>query len=400
MQIESARGASLLKNLPAGKSRWCADLGKCIVGNLRSIGEDLRKTASDMLGRLEKHIAQFSYLGPGAPKENIQLILKANSAALDEEANIKELRQSVEGWIRHLRDFEEWLSLLRKSDQVYEDLLQLQADERHKVKAAQLLEDHDRVSQQISDHLATRNVQGLASHKQFAVQFEEIDRQRICYLGELKGEFDKNKERINQLLDGLKLGRRVTVVFNPGDIQGCYDQVYEQGAQVIREAAQGYRDELKSQEREVVYARDILGSLSDDVAAPLISRLANVHGELTAALEKINREWLAAEISSTAEGQTLSLSHALTEAPDVIHAAQQTTRISTKSMPPAEGRPKFVYDLIPEKESTNLKDVIIKVMAQSGDPKKALDESLESIAELFKRNCVQITLERPRTRIQ
>jgi len=398
-QVDSARGASYLKALPAGKSRWCADLGRCIVGNLKSVGDDLRKAASDMTSRVEKHIAQFVYLGPGAPKENIALILKANATALDEEAAVKTLKQNYEEWTRHLRDFEEWLNLLKKSDQVYEDLLQLRAEEQHKVKAAQLLEAHDRVSQQISEHLTTRNVQGLPAHKQFAARFDEIDKERVRYLGQLKGEFDKNKETINQLLDSLKIGRRVTVVFNPGDIQGCYDQMYEQGAQLIREAAQGYRDELQAQERELVYARDILGALSEDIAEPLINRLANARSDITTVTETVTREWLAVTISGTAQGQTLDLSRALTEGPEVIHAAQQAIRISTKSTPPTEGRSKFVYDLVPDKESVNLKDVIIKVMAQSGDPKKALDESLESIVDLFKRNCVQINIERPRTRI-
>jgi hypothetical protein len=55
-----------------------------------------------------------------------------------------------------------------------------------------------------------------------------------------------------------------------------------------------------------------------------------------------------------------------------------------------------MYEAIPEHQAVDLKDLVLQMMAQLDDPSQALEVSLDGLAELFRRNCIQINVGRRR----
>ncbi len=396
-QLSGAREVTTLKNSPSGKSRWCADLLKYIVGNLRKSVEDLKSEAVKLNSELEGQILRFARPSNN-PTEAVAVLVQGYAALLDKGEATRQLKQRRDDLIAQLRDYEEWLRLLRRSDEVYESLLQLQSDELHEATAESLLGDHDKLSGDITDHLQLRNILGLSVHKHFAVILEEIDDRRKQYLMQLKGGFDKRKDAVNQALATLKLDRRASVVFNPMDVEGCYNQMFEQAAQIIREAAVGQPlTEAEGQERELVYAKDVLKSVDEAEAAPLLERLSTTRAKLGLLGAKVTRSWVQAASEPEAGDALSAVSVALDETLAAVRQARQVVKASTKVTVPDKGRPRFMHDLIPDKGAIDLKQLVLQMMADSGDPAHVLDESLECIVDLFKRNCIQISIERRRT---
>jgi hypothetical protein len=395
-QISGAREVTSLRT-PSGKSQWCADLGKYIVTNLKRGVEDVRAKSLAVKEEIDKAMGKFAFKGLTRVKEHVGALSQGNSVLRDVDSAVRNLKQRWEDLLTRLRDYEEWLGMLRRSDEVYENLLQLRSEELHKVTALRLLADHEALSEEISDHLEVRNISGLPDHRQFMVKLDEIDKERQRYLLEVKGGFDQRKGRVNSLLESLKTDRRVTTVFNPMAVEACYTEMYGLAAQHASEAAVGQcLTEGVGQRLELLYAGSVLKCVEDDEASGMLQRLSEAMDVLTKAASAITKDWVREVTEQERLQGHKELITALDNAHSAIRNVRQLLKEKTRVSPPSEGRAKATYDLIPEKDRIDLKQVILQRL-EADDPSHALDQSLESIVDLFKRNCVQITIERRRT---
>lgn len=396
-QLASSREVATLKTIPASKSPWGASLGRYIVGNLKQTVEELRAEATSLLSSVNTHIARFKYQPTLPPDNNVALLIEGNSASGDVMARAKSLKSRAGELVTNLRDYEEWLKLLRRSDEVYEALLQLQSRELDRAAVEAFLGDYDQFCRDVSDHLEVRNVQGLSGHKQYTANLEAIDKKRQTYLSQLKGEFDRRKGAVNRILEELKLDRRVTVTFNPMSSDTCYEELFEQGAAHIREAAISRSlAEIEAQERELMYARNILMSVEDTQSAPLLTRLSAAQANLAALNDRISKEWVRTATEQDAAEDTAGIAETIDDALDAVRMARQLVKSTAKATPPAEGRSKFMYDLICQSGNMDLKELALRMMPGAESPARALDESLVCLVELFRSNCIQIRVERRR----
>jgi hypothetical protein len=180
-------------------------------------------------------------------------------------------------------------------------------------------------------------------------------------------------------------------------VETCYTEMFELAAQHISEAAVGQcLKEGAEQRLELLYAHSVLRCVEDDEAAGVLERLSGATDVLTHAASAITRDWVREVTEQEQLQKPKDLIAALDNAHSAIRDVRQLVKERTKVAPPSEGRAKSIYDLIPEKERIDLKQVILQRL-KADDPSRVLDESLESIVDLFKRNCVQITIERRRT---
>jgi hypothetical protein len=396
-QLASSREIAMLKTVPASKSSWGSSLGRHIVGNLKQTVEELRTEATSLLTSVNAHIARFKYRSTVPPGDNIALLIEGNSANGDVLARAKSLKGCVGELITHLNDYEEWLKLLRRSDEVYEALLQLQSREVARAVAEGFLGDYDRFCREVSDHLEVRNVQGLSGYKQFAANLDDIDKKRQAYLGQLKGEFDRRKAAVNRILETLKIDRRATATFNPMSSDTCYEELFEQGAAHIREAAIDQSlAEIEVQERELMYAQNILMSVEDTQSLPLLNRLSTVRLGLVALKERISKDWIRVSTEQNAAEDTTAVAQTIDDALGAVRTARQLVKSAAKASPPAGGRSKFMYDMIYQSSNMDLKELVLCMMPGAASPAHALDESLACLVELFRANCVQIRVERRR----
>lgn len=396
-QLAGSREVASLSTIPAGKSPWVATLSRHIVGNLKPTVEELRTAGTALIKELDGYQSRYKYQGQLFPVENIAPLVEGNAKAADAKVRVKGFIDGTRSVMTNLRDYEEWLSLLRRSDQVYEALLQLQARELDRVATAGLFAEYDKFSQEIADHLEVRNVLGLGAHGQFAATLDEIEKKRQAYLGQIKAEFDRRKDAVNRFLEELKLDRRVTTTFNPTASDACYQEMFGKGATHVREAAIARPlVEIEAQERELLYARDILTVVEQEQAMPLLTRLGQARASLTALDAQVTPSWLQVVTEEGATEERAGIVQTVDEALDAVRTARIMVRESTRSTAPAKGRAKAMYDLIAGSESMDLKEIVLRMMPGSESAAHVLDESLGSLVELFRSNCIQIRVERRR----
>ena len=383
--------------LPSATSPWGAALGRYIVPNLQHSIDEFRKESGALLKQVDEKMMRFSYSQQRMPKENLTLLRAAWSEANDDEGHGNTLRGNARNLLQQMADFSHWGNLLKQSDQVYARLLELQKDPEHQAKAKELIGTFDNISQEIADHLELRNVTGLSAHRQYLKHFEELEKARQKYLTSLKGSFDELKDKVNQFLVALNLDGRVSVVFNPSDIVGCYDQLFLEGASLIDERAlERALTEITTQERELKYARDILRLIESESAATLLADLQEQRQAVETLDGKVNDGWLRGLMRDGDQAQMQQVVEGVAATFDTIRATRQAVRQLTVPSKPSSERVQRMYEMIPETQAVDLKDLVLHIMAQINDPSQALEVSLDGLAELFRRNCIQVNVERRR----
>jgi hypothetical protein len=395
-QLSGSREIAQLK-LSRATSPWGAAMGRYIVPNLQQTVEALKRDAKRLFDEVDEDMMRFSYSRQRTAPENLTLLREGWSETNDLEGRGNTLCESTRKLVQQLIDFGKWGGLLSQSDQVYERLLEFKREPAHQDKAEELIGRFDCISQDIAEHLELRNVAGLPHHRQFEKQFEELEASRQEYLTRLKGSFDQCKDRVNQFLATLNIDGRVRVVFNPQYIAGCYDEVYSEGVRLVDERAlDTVLSEMAIQDRELLYARDILRVIEPDAAAPLLADLKDQHRKIEALKRDANKNWLRNLVESEGDGQVQDVAEEIAAAFDTVRKTRQKVRESTTPQVPSGGRVQEMYDMLPEQQAIDLKELVLQMMAQIADPSQALDVSLEGLADLFRRNCVQINVERRR----
>ncbi len=395
-ELSGSREAKQLE-VPSAKSPWGAALGRYIVPNLQKTSEEIRKEADQLVKEIDKHMMRFSYSQQRKPAENLSLVSESWSVANDIESVSDALRSSARQVLQQLQDYGKWRSLLRKSDQLYERFMELQKDPAHQAQAEEFIERFDDLSQEVVDHLECRNVNGLPHYRQFLKRFEELERQRQEYVTSLKGSFDKRKDQVNQLIAQLKLDGRVRAIFNPLDIAASYDQLYSDGADIIQDRAlRQTMTETVEQQRDLMYARDVLQAVDSETADSLLTSLEESDQALRTWCDVVDDEWLRGVIEDENDQDTARLVEQVEKALGIVRESRRKVRRVSRPSEPTEGRLQTMYERIPENREIDLKGLILAMMDQVENPSQALDVSLESMANLFRRNCIHVRVERRR----
>jgi len=187
------------------------------------------------------------------------------------------------------------------------------------------------------------------------------------------------------------------VVFGPYEIASCYDQLFAEGARIMKERAlERVVGEMTVQERELLYARDVLRIIEADEAAPLLDSVADQKTTIQALNSEVDKKWLRMLVESEDDSAVRRVSEMVSGAFTTVRKARQKVRDVTVPQEPTDGRVREMLEMLPEQQSIDLKDLVLEMMSEVADPTQALDTSLESLADLFRRNHVQITVKRTR----
>lgn len=393
-QVLNSREAKQM-TAPSAQSAWGHALGRYIVQNLEESLKDFKSMSEALLGRADRETLQYAYSQQRSPQENLGLLHKYWSSANDLESEVNTQKMTAQHLLQQLAQFYEWRRVLNTSDQIYERLRKFQQEPEHRARAKELLAEFDQVSQEVTDHLELRNVSGLAAYRQFEKRFEELEQQRQAYLTNLKANFDSDKDRLNQVLARLTVDARAAEVFNPDDIANCYQRLFNQGEEIIRQQAfERVLEELRVQEREITYARDVLRTIDVQKAQEHIEKLASVRQATEDLRDKLTTEWLRALVELEDAAQAEALGQTVKEGFTAVSAAQTALRQVTAPRLPSGEPAQHFYTLIPENDSVDFKELILQLMSETADPANALEISLESLVELFRANCVQVSVKR------
>ena len=394
-QLLDSREVAQLR-LPDAKSSWRDPLQRYILISLNQEIDDFKKEHKKIEADLNSCCSSYSFSLNRSAFENLQALNEGWGVLSFYDQKKNEIGLEAQRILRHLTDFGQWVQLLRKSDQVYENILTLGANQSHRAKYQELLTKFDAIGQSISDHLVTRNVNGLTAHRQYFGEIEGLDKEATQYFVELKATFDQYKDRVNRMLEQLGVGDRVKLSYNPLETVNQYVSLRTEGIQLLRQfVIEQIKKEIEVNNRELVYARDILSAISSDVALPYIDRLSTCTNEIDTLDHLIGDEWLDHLISGKDEASFQKLDQEIKQMFAEIRAVRQKVQEVTK--PSQKLTDKDIIDLfdnIPDRGQVDLKELILLTMVRVNDPSQALSNSLEWLTDLFRQNLIQIKVEK------
>jgi hypothetical protein len=234
---------------------------------------------------------------------------------------------------------------------------------------------------------------GLESHKQYRQKFQQVAEKRRTYVQRVKDQFDKDKEAVNLLLTQLGILGKCTEVFNPADADGSYTRLYEQAADRASETYRGELEDLQAQRRELLYANNILNRVDDEKAVPALVSLDKVEADLSALLGVVTADWVK-EAMKRSEKETRKLRAVVDDA----RASSKDAKAAVREARPPDKKPSANADVmlrqVGEEKPVDLKDLVLHMMGQGGEPEKVLELSLECLGELFKIGRVQVKVEK------
>jgi hypothetical protein len=378
-------------------SKWCADFNKYIVANLTTEENKIYANVDDLIQQIDKASMEYNSSSlTGAMLEKITVLIKGQSLTNNLEVEINEISNGLKVLLDHIRDYDEWVALLRKSDDLYNQLSELSKDTSHLERAADFMNKLDCIWDDISSHISTRNILGLGSYKQFKGNFAQLEEEHRAYLLQLRSAFDKQKDKVNQILQEINVESRVNEVFNPEDSKGSYERLSKQAAQLIEHSIESNRKEIEVQQRELVYTRDILNRLSEDQIHTLLDQIENCIQSLDDEKFKISVDWLQKCINEP-EDEIIKLKNIIDQAHEILRDTKVIIRQSEiKEDDKIDPVALEMRNLIPPNEPVDLKQLILKMMENGRSSTEVLDLALESIVELFKKRKIQIRVELPR----
>ena len=339
---------------------------------------------------------EYNASKPGRPLEKVELLLQDGNRMSELKQRLDSTKAKASTTLTSLRDYDKWIQLLSKSDEVHGRLIELKKEPAHEAKASELFSQLEAIWQSISVHLKNRSVTGLSSHKQFYEQLERLNEERMKYISRLRSAFEENKRSINELLQELDLGQdyRCKEAFNPDDIQGCYARLHDEAVRHIEEAVSIERSQIDSQRQELLYARDILSRLSQDDTEPLVIQLDDSAQLLDTILAKVSVDWVLQLMEGSQEERS-SIRDTLQRSREMIRSA----RIGVRKTEGAEEEKlsldaEKMLEMIPANASENLKQLILSMMKSGRSSTEVLNASLDCLIELFSKGKIKITVER------
>lgn len=393
-----SREVAGIQSSPKATSKWCADLSTYIVGNLKDLVKQAQSECLSIQGLANKALIEYNANKPGKALDRVTLLLDGQNHVGELKQKVQSTKAKASTVLTYLREYDQWVRLLSKSDEVHAAVIELKKDPAYEGKASELIAQLDTIWLDISVHLRTRNVTGLGSHKQFYKKLDELDEERKKFIQGLRTAFENKKRGTNELLQELDLGQdyRCKEVFNPDDIQGCYQRLYDEAAKHIEGAILTERREIDSQHKDLLYTRDILYRLTNDDSEPLINELDGCAKLLDTIIPKISIDWVLPLIEESQHERVL-VKDALKRSREAIRSTRKAIR-QAESVAEEELSPgaKDLFEMIPANTSENLKQLILGMMNSGHSSSEVLNVSLECLAELFRKAKININVDRHR----
>ena len=300
----------------------------------------------------------------------------------------EELSASVNQFMRDVQNYENWLRLKNDSDEILGRLIELRTNQDHLSKADELQGIFNGVSDEIKEHLSLRNISGLADYRRFYEKIKGVDQERETYLQSLRQEFNNQKNQINDWFDTMNV-QRITNVFDQVNISQSYEQLFADAVNNFRiNCLQTVTTELSIRSLDIAYATNILNTIDKENEAKYSSDIEEMTASLTSVDNKVIPAWIKEHLSGEKEEVSNLIRNALTLSNELNRVVKNATRPQELTNPNL----RELVNRIQEKRELDLKDLILFLSNKIPNPQEALEQTLSSLAELFKGNNVEITV--------
>jgi hypothetical protein len=381
--IRHVAGQMARAGLPAELSRplksdvsWVGELAQC-----RALLEDKYQRCYSAFRSVEKRVTSAWSTWTSAPPndpEALVLLYRENRAA---QSEIEEAQTSLEAAKGYLRGYSAWSNVLNAASRAYRDALGCETS----YKEERFRQALDAVFGEIIEQFQKKRLEALPNHEMYADKFQEIQDQINEWLRGRRESFMQAKRFYEETLKAFGVDRHNLRAafdsFDPNTSRGnLYSEVLEKTVQYV----QSLEQELRRYHTEILYAEQVIGT---DVSEPS-GRLEQARNELQRVKGQVQDECIRQEECFTVLGERLTALR--TTIRDVVNSLRG---IRQKRTPTSEERD--ILDLLEDPRGTDLRVVITSRLAEESD-EFSLDELMQAVTSLFKKNQVIIRVEKTR----
>jgi hypothetical protein len=372
-------------------SSWVSAYKERVIANLLENLKVLERKY-DALAAQAMHIKEeYTDKRGGTPDVKVQRIVEGwrqfQELKLDEGA----LSDDIKRFVRNTQDNEDWQTLLRKSDALYNSLLEEQQQGSSQVE--QFLQELKVLWEDIENHLDRRGIDGLESHKQFTEQLEDLNKRYREYLNNLKAKFENEKRHANDVLQKLGISR-INEPFNPSDLEGCYERLYDALVQTVKSKLEVEIKAINDELRELRYEHLVLGRIPNE---QFTAHEEGLHKAQQAALSFVLNELDKSALRASLQEEDASLANIDVVIQAAIDAVRESKQLRKQQpIPPSaelNQSAQTVEGFLEGARSKDLKAVILELMDDKQPAEAILDMSLEALVELFRAGRVNVKIE-------
>jgi len=398
-ELEGAGAAGLSREV-GGRTSWVGELDRVRV-YLASTVQDVRTRLTVALGMVDAARSAARDLPEAPVRQRIERLKDALGKIGDLEAAVADAEKKLTDIHGPVRNFTNWRQLLAMSDAVHDAISRLETEPAHREQAVALRTKYDSISAQISNLLKTRHAHALETGEQWKQQISDLEQEIKDYQKGLRDRFITAKGCANQLLREVGLGDiQLRQGFDEAEVEASYQRLFQEAEARLHEALQREEEGLQKQRIEVLYQRDVLRRLDHDEGVAL-------QGRLEAALARLmeaSKTATAAEVEATVKrltdwprGGLAAIGGQWNALHEALEAAREAQRSVPRLGPPGEPQSeeaRKLTELLADGGVRDLKDLVLGMLREGGDPSTVLDVSLKALEELFRLGLVDIKVQR------
>jgi hypothetical protein len=361
---------------PKSDVSWIAELAQC-----RALLEDKYQRSISAFRSVESRITSgwntWTNASPNDPHALVALY-KANLVA---QSELKEAQTELEATKGYFRSYTAWPNVLNAASRAYRDALGCETS----YKEDQFKQSLDVVFVEIIRNFEDKRLEALADHEMYADKIQEVQDQINEWLRDRRENYMGVKTFYEETLKDFGVGRfNLRSAFDSFDPDTSRDNLYSEVIEKTVNHMQSLEQELKRYRTEVLYAEQVVGI---DVSEPS-ELLDQALEELKRAQGQMHEECIRREECFAVLADRLTvLQTSLNKVADSIRGIRQ------KLTPTA--RESAVLDLLEDPRGTDMRVVITNCLAGEDD-EFSLDELMQVITALFKKNQIIIRLEKTR----
>jgi hypothetical protein len=381
--IRNATGQVISASLPADLTRplkgdvnWVGELTHCQM-LLKEMYQRSHAAFRDVDNRAT---AVWNTWTDAHPNDAVAL-LTLYEAIRTVQSELKDAQASLGAAKGYLSSYLAWSSVLNAASRAYLDALGCETS----YKEGQFHQELATVFDEITDQFQKKRLEALPNHEMYAGQIKDVQDKIDAWLRDRRENFIQDKQFYQETLQNIGVDRsnlRASPdAFDPETSRGnLYAEVLEKTLQHV----QSLERELERYRTEVLYAERVVHV---DVSG-LATQIGQARDELAQIKRQVNDECVRQQELFAALGGAIS------ELNTAIQKVTQGIRGILQKRPPTP-KEQAVLEILQDPRGTDLSVVITSRLAQeSGE--FSLDELMQTVTSLFRKNQIIIRLEKRR----
>jgi len=332
---------------------------------LRKEIEQLRKATTEVQKRL---ISDSLEIEKGFEHVNT---IKGKQREIEVRCETLELRR---------KGFQEWLKLLRETDELYKTLATLPE------LRTKLVDD---IVRRINQNFARRRFDALAEDaEQFQRECNEIVAQRETWVATKRTEFTNRKETMRDWLKAMGIERAdFSARYDHLEHEQSYDEMYSQVIGIAKQHIDEIKKRIDEARLDIKRAKQIQWAKMEPEQRDMLKSLEKEQMHLEKRREAIHQVLDELALSEVSEGTLSQLAHQVTQIVSSLQLIKDQAQSFLKPVPPKTDNEQAVFKLLQGHRELDLTDLVLKT-------EQDLAEVMEGLVGLYQGNQVIIKVTR------